>query len=172
MVPGATAQGQFQVFVQGPGGGPGQQNRQVVSQFDADKDGRLNAEERAAARQSLGAFAAGRAGGRFGGNRAPASPGIPLTPGDVQHYPNAPIYDPTILRTFFIEFENAEWEAEMVAFNNTDVDVPATVTVDGRVYRDVGVHFRGNSSFAVGNGYKRSLNLAFDFVHDDQAIGG
>jgi hypothetical protein len=53
-----------------------------------------------------------------------------------------------------------------------DVDVPATVTVDGRVYNDVGVHFRGNSSFGVGNGYKRSLNLSFDFVHDDQSIGG
>ena len=90
----------------------------------------------------------------------------------MQHYPNAPLYDPATLRTFFIEFENADWEAELVAFNNTDVDVPATVTVDGRVYRDVGVHFRGNSSFGVGNGYKRSLNLTFDFVHDDQAIGG
>ena len=66
----------------------------------------------------------------------------------------------------------ADWEAELVAFNNTDVDVPATVTVDGRVYRDVGVHFRGNSSFGVGDGYKRSLNLSFDFVHEDQAIGG
>jgi spore coat protein CotH len=61
---------------------------------------------------------------------------------------------------------------ELVAFNNTDVEVPATVTVDGRAYRDVGVHFRGNSSFGVGNGYKRSLNLTFDFVHDEQAIGG
>ena len=167
----ATAQGQFQVFVQaGPGPSQGQ-NRQVVAQFDADKDGHLNAEERAAARQSLGAFAGGRVGGRFGGRAAP-SPGIPLTPSEVQTYPNAPIYDPGTLRTFFIEFENAEWEAEMVAFNNTDVDIPATVTVDGRVYRDVGVHFRGNSSFGVGNGYKRSLNLAFDFVHDDQSIGG
>ena len=166
-----TAQGQFQVFVQaGPGPSQGQ-NRQVVAQFDADKDGHLNAEERAAARQSMGAFAGGRVGGRFGGRSAP-SPGIPLTPSEVQNYPNAPIYDPGILRTFFIEFENADWEAEMVAFNNTDVDIPATVTVDGRVYRDVGVHFRGNSSFGVGNGYKRSLNLAFDFIHDDQSIGG
>ena len=68
--------------------------------------------------------------------------------------------------------ENPAWENELVAFNNTDVDVPATVTVDGRVYRDVGVHFRGNSSFGVGNGYKRSLNLSFDFVHEKQAIGG
>lgn len=165
MIPDATAQLQR-------GGGPGQQNRQVVSHFDADKDGRLNAAEREAARQSLGPSVAGRLGGRGGGNRPPASPGVRLTSSDVQHFPDAPIYDPATLRTFFIEFENAEWEAEMVAFNNTDVDVPATVTVDGRVYRDVGVHFRGNSSFGVGNGYKRSLNLAFDFVHADQAIGG
>ena len=167
MVPDATAQ--FQARVGGPGG---QQDRPIVAQFDADKDGRLNAEEREAARQALATMPGGRGGGRGFGNRAPASPGIRLTSSEVQHYPDAPLYDPATLRTFFIEFENPEWEAEMVAFNNTDVDVPATVTVDGRVYRDVGVHFRGNSSFAVSNGYKRSLNLGFDFVHENQAIGG
>jgi hypothetical protein len=164
MVPEASAQ--LRVI-----GGPGQQNRQIVSEFDADKDGRLNATEREAARQALATQQGGRGGGR-GGNRVPPTPGTRLTSSDVQHYPNAPLYDPATLRTFFIEFENPEWEAEMVAFNNTDVDVPATVTVDGRVYRDVGIHFRGNSSFGVGNGYKRSLNLAFDFVHDNQTIGG
>ena len=164
MVPEASAQ--LRVI-----GGPGQQNRQIVSEFDADKDGRLNATEREAARQALATQQGGRGGGR-GGSRVPPTPGIRLTSSDVQHYPDAPLYDPATLRTFFIEFENPEWEAEMVAFNNTDVDIPATVTVDGRVYRDVGVHFRGNSSFGVGNGYKRSLNLAFDFIHDDQSIGG
>ena len=164
LVPNVSAQ--IQVFA-----GPGQE-RQVVSQFDADKDGRLNAAEREAARQSLPTQFGGRGGGRGGGNRPPPSPGIALTSSEVKHYPDAPLYDAAILRTFFIEFENANWEAEMVAFNNTDVEVPATVTVDGRVYRDVGVHFRGNSSFGVGNGYKRSLNLTFDFVHEDQAIGG
>lgn len=60
----------------------------------------------------------------------------------------------------------------MVAFNNTDVDVPAKVTVDGKEYVDVGIHFRGNSSFGVGDGYKRSLNLSFDFVHEKQDIQG
>jgi hypothetical protein len=163
MVPEASAQ--LRVF-----GGPGQQNRQIVSEFDADKDGRLDATEREAARQALATQQGGR--GARGGNRVPPTPGIRLTSSDVQHYPDAPLYDPATLRTFFIEFENPEWEAELVAFNNTDVDVPATVTVDGKVYRDVGVHFRGNSSFGVGNGYKRSLNLAFDFVHDNQTIGG
>jgi hypothetical protein len=164
IVPDATAQ---RLQVRG-----GQQEQQVVAQFDTDKDGRLNTAERNAARQSMGPSGAGRFGGRGGGNRVPSGPGIRLTSKDVQHYPDAPLYDPAILRTFFIDFENADWEAEMVAFNNTDVDVPATVTLDGRVYRDVGVHFRGNSSFGVGDGYKRSLNLKFDFVHDNQAIGG
>jgi CotH kinase protein len=148
------------------------QNQAVVAQFDVDKDGRLSNAERQAAREALGSRG-GRGGrGRGGFGRAPASPGIKLTTADVQQYPNAPIYDPAILRTFFLEFENADWEAELVTFNNTDVDVPARVTVDGRVYQDVGVHFRGNSSFGVGDGYKRSLNLAFDFAHEDQAIGG
>ncbi len=162
-----------QFFQAGPG--PGNQERAVVEKFDADKDGRLNAAEREVAREALAATVGGRGGrgvGRGGSGRAPASPGVRLTSADVRQYADAPLYDPATLRTFFIEFENPGWEAELVAFNNTDVDVPASVTVDGRVYRDVGVHFRGNSSFGVGDGYKRSLNLAFDFVHEDQAIGG
>ena len=151
-----------------------------MAAFDADKDGRLNTAERQAAREALadsgrgfGPGGRGRGGGgRGGGNRAPATPGVKLTPADVTQHPDAPLYDPATLRTFFLEFENPQWEAELVAFNNTDVEVPATVTVDGRVYRDVGIHFRGNSSFNVGDGYKRSLNLSFDVVHDGQAVGG
>ena len=166
MVP--VARAQFIRVVPPP---PGQQNRALVADFDTDKDGHLNAAERAKARESMGPAGGAFFGGR-GGNRPAPSPGIRLASGDVQHYPSAPIYDAATLRTFFIQFENEDWEAEMVAFNNTDVDVPATVTVDGKVYRDVGVHFRGNSSFGVGNGYKRSLNLSFDFVHNDQTIGG
>ena len=43
--------------------------------------------------------------------------------------------------------ERPTGRAELATFYNTDVDVPATVTVDGTRYRDVGVHFRGISSF-------------------------
>jgi hypothetical protein len=160
----------------GRGGGGGSE-RLLVPQFDTDKDGRLNTAERQAARDFLatqgngGRGGFGRGGGR-GGNRPPATPGVRLTSADVALVPNAPLYDAGTLRTFFLEFENPDWEAEMVAFNNTDVDVPARVTVDGKAYPNVGVHFRGNSSFGVGNGYKRSLNLSFDFVDEDQAIGG
>jgi hypothetical protein len=158
----------------GGGGGMGTQERPIVAQFDADKDGRLNADERAAARQFIGTSGGGRGfgGGRGGGGRAGASPGVTISPSEVKSLAGTPLYEPTALRTFFIQFESPDWEAEMVAFNNTDVELPATVVVDGKTYRDVGVHFRGNSSFGVGNGYKRSLNVTFDWVHEDQAVEG
>ncbi len=148
------------------------QDRPVVVQFDTDKDGRLNADERKAARDWLARNASGRRGGGRGGFRTPATPGERMTPEGVRGFADAPLYQADTLRTFFIEFDNPDWEAELVAFNNTDVDVPATVRVDGKVYRDVGLHFRGNSSFNVGDSYKRSLNLKFDFVNDDQEIAG
>ncbi|MGB7220288.1 MAG: CotH kinase family protein [Vicinamibacterales bacterium] len=156
--------------------GGGNQERPIVAQFDADKDGRLNAAERQAALEFLAQAGnggrGGFGGGRGGGARPPSGPGARLTPADVKNFGDAPLYDAGALRTFFIELENPAWEAELVAFNNTDVDVPARVTVDGKVYQNVGVHFRGNSSFGVGNSYKRSLALAFDFVDDNQSVGG
>jgi spore coat protein CotH len=52
------------------------------------------------------------------------------------------------------------------------VDVPAKLTVDGKTYQDVGVHFRGASSFGVGEGRKRSINVSLDFAHSEQQLGG
>ncbi len=83
------------------------------------------------------------------------------------------LYDLGVLRTVFIDFENKDWESELEDFHGTDVDVPATVTVDGRSYDGVGVHFRGMSSYGmVPAGYKRSLNLSLDMVDDGQRLMG
>jgi hypothetical protein len=172
----------------GPGpGGPAGSELQLVKQFDKDGDKRLNAEERKAARAYLaasrtqGGFGgfAGRMGGGprgFGGrgrSLGPAEPGVKISPADVKSSGDAPLYDPGTLRTFFLRFENADWEQELEDFYSTDVDVPATLLIDGKTYRDVGVHFRGLTSYAmVPEGRKRSLNLSLDFVHEGQAVGG
>ena len=158
------------------GFGSANSETKLVDRYDKDGDGRLNRDERAAARQG----AAGSGTGRFGRFRrggfnagGPTTPGPKLTPADVRPYPTTPLYDLGTLRTIFLEFENADWEAELEAFYDTDVEVPATVTVDGKTYKDVGVHFRGQSSYRmVGSGTKRSLNLSMDFVHEDQDLGG
>jgi len=153
-----------------------QEDRQLVAQFDADKNGRLDAAERKAARawmatQPLQGPGGMRPGGR--GNIADITPGVHIEASSVTPAGNAPVYDTNVYRTFFLRFENSDWERELEAFNNTDVEVPAQVVVDGKRFQDVGVHFRGNSSyFMVSTGQKRSLNLSLDFVVDSQQLGG
>lgn len=167
------------------GRGPGpmgwmQQERKVVKQFDLDGNKRLDVAERRAARESLAkerAEGGGRPGGfRFGGRRDasnPPSPGAKITPAEVKSFPDKPLYDPFTLRTLFLEFENTDWEQELSDFHGTDVEVPARLQVDGKTYSDVGVHFRGTSSYMmIEEGRKRSLNLSLDFALKNQNIGG
>jgi len=146
----------------------------LVAKFDKDGDKRLNDSERDAARAYLESQGANRRGQRFGYVAPQVSRGASISTADVKPpFPVTPLYDSATLRTIFITFRNADWERELATFYNTDVDVPATVTVDGQVYRDVGVHFRGNSSYRmVPQGYKHSLNLSFDDVHKEQALRG
>ncbi len=161
-------------FGKGP---PGGQERKLVAEFDKNKDGWLNAEERKPAREAAktgakGGFGFGGPKG-FGKGGEAGKPGPKVKPEDAKSFPNAKLYDATVLRTIFLEFENADWESEIQDFHNTDVDVSATATVDGKKYMNVGVHFRGMSSYmGVGMGSKRSLNLSFDMADDKQRLLG
>lgn len=175
----ATLAAQGPPFFDGgpPPGGMMGGERKLVKEFDKDGDKRLNAQERAAAREMLakeprrGRF--GPPPGMQGEEQEAPTPGAKLKPAQVKSYKKEPLYDTGVLRTVFLEFENPDWEKELADFNNTDVDVPARVTVDGKVYPDVGVHFRGMSSFmGVREGHKRSLNLSFDFVNKEQRLYG
>ncbi len=159
-------------------GGPMQQpQRKILAQFDKNGDKRLDAAERKTAREWLATQPTGGFGGRRGGpsgSATPPEPGRKLALADVKSYPSGtPVYDPATIRTVFLQFEASDWEQELAAFNNTDVDVPAATTIDGKIYKDVGVHFRGMSSyFMVPEGRKRSLNLSFDFADGKQEFNG
>ncbi|WP_439623774.1 CotH kinase family protein [Gemmata sp.] len=169
---------------QPPGGGkggfgpPGGEERKIVKDFDKNSDGWLNADERVAARETAkkgGGFGFGPKGGfgGKGGDRGTPKPGPAVRPGDVKAVPDAPLYDPAVLRTVFLEFENKDWEQELQDFHGTDVDVPATLVVDGKRYPNVGVHFRGMSSYmGVGAGFKRSLNVSLDLADPKQRLLG
>jgi CotH kinase protein len=165
----------------GPGGPMGGE-RKLVKQFDKDADGRLDRTERLAARESIKKErASGGRGGRgfgppggFGREEStPPKPGRHLQPADVETFPGKPLYDPAIIRTIFLDFPEKDWEPELADFNRSDVEVPATMVVDGKTYPDVGVHFRGMSSFfGVREGQKRSINLSLDFVDPNQRLLG
>ena len=160
---------------------PARQGRDRASfstSSDKNKDGWLNAEERKAAREVAkkgggGGFGGFGGKGGFGKGGEVGKPGPKVTPAEVKNYPDSSMFEPGVLRTVFIEFENADWEQEVQDFHGTDVDVPATVTVDGKKYTNVGVHFRGMSSYmGVGAGSKRSLNLSFDMADSKQRLYG
>ncbi len=172
-------------FGRGPGGPGGMfgQERKIVSQFDKDKNGWLNGDERKPARESLKGQAAGGpgfpGGGPGRGMRPPfgrseaGKPGPHVDPADVEPIADAPLYDPKVIRTLFLEFENRDWEKELEDFHGTDVDVPATLIVDGKKYPNVGVHFRGMSSYGgVPTGSKRSLNVSLDLADPEQRLRG
>ena len=146
-----------------------QPDRELLKQFDKDNNGRLNKEERKAAQEFVAANPGGGRGfgrgfGR-GGNQTPPTPNGKLTPAAVKKYGKESLYDEKVLRTIFIDFEDADWEQQMAAFYRSDVLVAAKMTVDGKVYPEIGVSFRGNSSYmGVSAGFKRSLHLNVDFA--------
>lgn len=182
-------QPEFGGFGPGGGGGPGGRggpNREVVKlveEFDQNKNGYLETAERKAARASLadrprrgggpgGRGPGGRGPGGFGGAE-PIGPGRRISPDEVENYSDAGLYDMSVLRTFFVDFETDDWEAEMADFYRTDVEIPAKLTIDGKTYNNVGMRFRGNSSFfSLSAGQKRSLNISVDLVDNKQRIHG
>jgi len=179
----------------GPGGPGPQQDLEIVKQFDRDGDKILNREERLSARKWLseqgaggrGGFGRGRAGfgppdgagppGGFGppggGERVAGTPGPRVQLEEVPTFPEGPLYSQKVVRTLFLTFEHDDWEEELALFKNTDVEVPATLMVDGTTYPEIGVSFRGMSSFMmVPTGSKRSLKLSLDFQQPQQKLYG
>ncbi len=166
----------------GPGGPMGQE-RKLVKQFDRDADGRLDKAERQAAREFLKKdrqAGGGRGRGGFGPppgfgdeEESTPKPGRHLDPAGVPAVAGKALYDPSVLRALFLEFDDKDWESQLTDFYHTDVEVPATLIVDNKRYPNVGVHCRGMSSFmGVREGHKRSLNISLDFVNPEQRLYG
>lgn len=164
----------------GPGGpGGNREDRKLTKEFDHDENGWLDQKERAEARVAATAEGSQRrgfgppGGRRRGGDRPAPEPGPRVTPDQVQKYGDADMYDPKVVRTFFLTFENDDWEKELEDFHGTDVEVPATLTVDGKTYKNVGIRFRGMSSYGmVPTGFKRSFNVSLDLADKDQELNG
>ncbi|MBX7103800.1 MAG: CotH kinase family protein [Gemmataceae bacterium] len=157
--------------------------RPILKQFDKNGDGWLDDEERKEAREFVKKNAGGRGGfgkgppGGFkmkgGGEAEKPRPGPKVAVADAPKYPGKPLYDGKILRTIFLEFTSSDWEKELEDFHGTDVEVPATMTVDGKTYKNVGVHFRGASSYMmVPTGSKRSFNVSMDLADKRQRLYG
>ena len=110
----------------GPPGGPGGpggfgQRTAVLEKFDKDGDGYLNAAERKAAREYLATLprrgrGPGGPGGFGAGNGIPGKPGPKMKPADVKVFGAEALYDPHVVRTLFLEFDDKDWDKELADF--------------------------------------------------------
>lgn len=153
-----------------------------MGRFDRDGDGRLDTPERAAARDYLQSqpiaqdtAGASRPSSPTSESRAlePVKAGGKIDEAQLPDFSARSLYDPAILRTISLAFEDADWERQLALFAPTDIWVPARVTIDHHTYAGVGVHFR---PLPVGvkrePGYKRSLVLRFDHSDPKQSLSG
>lgn len=152
----------------------------LVKQFDTNSNGRLERAERDLARKAVerqGQSPAHRpappGGDPFAILGTPA-PGPHVTAQDFSSFSaGTSLYAPATVRTLWLEFEHSDWEAELEAFHDTDVEVPAKLSMDGQAYDPVGVRFRGMSSFAmVPTGFKRSLAISMNAFTKGQRLLG
>ncbi|RKU12265.1 hypothetical protein C6503_17680 [Candidatus Poribacteria bacterium] len=149
-------------------GGP-RPPEKLVDQFDQDKNGKLTGAERDTVLQMRG------------GEKASLMPEENLHNGvqsDVQtSLTSVPegspsLYDAHTFRTIYLRFHHDDWYEQMNAFYRTDIEVPAELIVDGKVYPEVGVHFRGTSSYFTVGSEKKSFNIAVDYGEDGQRLYG
>jgi hypothetical protein len=159
------------------GGGPGfggrrgpRQQEKLLERFDADKNGKLNDAERKAAR----VFIQERRG-----EPSPSRPAKSTKRKDdlkaskaAKPKGNPDLYDDKTVRTLYLRFSDDDWYEQLGDFYRTDVNVPADLIVDGKVYKSVGVRFRGNSSyFTIQNSEKKSFDIAIDDDKNQRLFG-
>jgi len=158
-----------------PEGAPKFSKKELVKAFDKDKNGRLTGDERAAAIEWIKEDREKNPPRRRRNRPAPEKTleAYNVAKDSVELYKDHDLYDVNVIRTVFIDFANANWHEDMKLFYRTDIDEPATVTVDGVAYPGVGVHFRGSSSyFSVVNRDKKSMSLSFNHEDKKQTLRG
>ena len=158
---------------QGPAPQGAEEDTPLLARFDRNNSKRLERPERDSARAFLSAHPELRPPMRTQMLPATGTPGARVSPRDVTRYPaSVPLYAPDAIRTVFLTFEHTDWEREVADFWHTDVEVAATLEVDGHTYRDVGVSFRGNNSFhMIPDGLKRSFSINLDTWRKQDLLG-
>jgi hypothetical protein len=157
----------------GPAPQGAEEDTPLLARFDRNGNTRLDRAERDSARAWLAAHPELRAPVRAQRLPATGTPGPRVTVADVKRYPaTIDFYAPDALRTIFLTFEHSDWEQELADFWHTDVQVPATLEMDGERYTDVGISFRGNNSFhMVPDGLKRSFSISMDNWRKQDLLG-
>jgi len=82
------------------------------------------------------------------------------------------LYDPTLLRTFRLDFTQSNWASLLTTARTTGKDVTCTLSVDnGTTIPGVGARYKGNTSFSM-SAVKKSLNITVNHTNDATELLG
>lgn len=88
------------------------------------------------------------------------------------------LYEPSIIRDVYLNFSQTNWWSQLTTNYASDTNLAATMVVDGITYPNVGVRFRGNTSYTMlptqpNQGWeKKSFNIEMDWLVPGQDIYG
>ena len=82
-------------------------------------------------------------------------------------------YDSSVIRDLKLTFAQTNYWTQLTNNYQSQTEIPASLEVDGTTYPNVGVRFRGNTSYqSVGNSQKKSFKISMDYADEDQKLMG
>jgi len=82
------------------------------------------------------------------------------------------LYNPSKIRRIDLKFDQPDYWALMTANYQSKTDIPATLIMEGDTFPNVGVRFKGQTSYQRVTGQKKSFNITMDFLDPTQDLKG
>lgn len=84
------------------------------------------------------------------------------------------LYDSATIRTLNLTFKQPDYWSIMQSNYSTNTDLAATLVVDGKTYENVGVMFKGETSYreVYRNSKKLSFNISMRYIPTNQKLMG
>lgn len=83
------------------------------------------------------------------------------------------LYDKSAVKSVYLNFAQTDYWTQLTNNYASETNIAATMIYDGVTYPNVGVRFRGNTSYTqIGTSQKKSFGVDMDFVDPDQDLLG
>ena len=83
------------------------------------------------------------------------------------------LFDPNVVRSYYLTFKQSNWWTLLGQNKRYDRDIKADLQVGSITLKDIGVRFKGNTSYSYNpSSQKKPFNLRFDAFVPDQDLFG
>ncbi|MEP7323995.1 MAG: CotH kinase family protein, partial [Saprospiraceae bacterium] len=82
------------------------------------------------------------------------------------------LYNDKIIRRVDITFGQTNWKNLLTQNYSSKTDLPATLTMEGKSYPNVGVRYKGQTSYQRVSTDKKSFNITMDLIDSKQDLKG